>query len=305
MLSGSTDQEKLSDLAKRKYKDQAIWYLNAFWNDFAEKEANNIWTYQHKYTELDVTNKAEGTELDELSFHRFLEQINSTMTVAQCRNFLRDAGVDMSKIAKYVSLVHYLTARYKSDWHKLVNASQGDNQEELDHAQRLLDEVQELFRQCEKSAAEAAQKEAELKQAEAEVTKSLQELKDQEDEFNNRTETLKRQTQEGSTVQKSRASNELAQHLASDPLPLRRAKLNTEAAKRKAERAVKAAEEARQAADKAVEDARNKVAEAEAYLVEVSNKTGSAKGALWWMDKELQEAKKYLPQRRGGVAKTV
>jgi len=291
-------------LLKKKYKDQEVWFLNAFWHDFGEKSANEIWTFQHKFDELDVVKKAEGSELDELSFHRFLEVLHSTMTVQQCRTFLKEAGVDMTKIAKYVSLAHYLTAKYKANWHKLVNASQGDNQEEIERAQQLLDEVQNLFRVSAQKAQEATQREKELKQAEAEVAKALEELKQQEDDFNNKTDTLKKKSQEGSTVQKSKAANELAQHLASDPLPLRRAKLNTEAAKRKAEKAVKAAEEARAAAEQAVEDARAKVEEAEAYLNEVKSRTGSAKGTMWWMDRELQEAKKYLPQRKGGVAKT-
>jgi len=111
-------------------------------------------------------------------------------------------------------------------------------------------------------------------------------------------------------VQMNKAKNELAQHLSSDPLPLRRAKLNNEAAVRKAEKASKAAAEAvaaaeaaRAAAEEAVEDAQRKVAEAEAYLDEVRSKPGSAQGQIWWMQEELNERKAYLPKSRGGVEK--
>jgi len=63
----------------------------------------------------------------------------------------------------------------------------------------------------------------------------------------------------------------------------------------------KKAEKARIAADAALDEAQKRFAEAEAYLKEVSSRSGSAKGALWWIEKELQEAKKYMPQRKGGV----
>ena len=47
---------------------------------------------------------------------------------------------------------------------------------------------------------------------------ALAELKAQEDAFNQKTEELKRKSEEGGVVSKNRAKNELAQHLAEDPL---------------------------------------------------------------------------------------
>jgi len=86
---------------------------------------------------------------------------------------------------------------------------------------------------------------------------------------------------------------------------LRKAKITTEAAERKADKlrapfkeAREAAERARAAADDAVVDAQKKLAEAEAYLVEVRKKPGQPYGALWWIDRELQEQKKYLPSSK-------
>ena len=64
---------------------------------------------------------------------------------------------------------------------------------------------------------------------------ALSELKAQEDAYNRRTEELK-QKSEGGGVAALRAKNELAQHLEEDPLPLRRAKINQEAAVRKADK---------------------------------------------------------------------
>lgn len=49
-------------------------------------------------------------------------------------------------------------------------------------------------------------------------------------------------------------------------------------------------------------EARQKVEEAEAYLERVK-KGGSPKGALWWMERELHEARAYLPKSKGGYDK--
>jgi len=44
------------------------------------------------------------------------------------------------------------------------------------------------------------------------------------------------------------------------------------------------------------------VAEAEAYLEEVKKKPGSPRGAIWWLERELHEQKKFLPTSKGGIA---
>lgn len=49
--------------------------------------------------------------------------------------------------------------------------------------------------------------------------------------------------------------------------------------------------------------AQKAVAEAEAYLEEVKKSGGEAQGAIWWMERELLEAKKYLPLSKGGIAR--
>jgi hypothetical protein len=59
---------------------------------------------------------------------------------------------------------------------------------------------------------------------------------------------LKKKSEEGGVVSRNKAKNELAQHLAEDPLPLRQAKITAEAAVRKAEKATKAAAEAKELA---------------------------------------------------------
>jgi len=299
-LKGSTDEQKLDDLTSYTYKNQAIWFLNAFWNSFAEKEAENVWEYVHHCNDLDLQNKEEGSQLDEMMAHRFLELIHSTLTVREMREGLRAVGIEK---VKSVPLVNFLIFKYKVDWHKLVNASQGDNQEEVAEAQRKLAEVQKAVEQAQITAKASKEREAAAKKAKAELDAALADLKAEEDAYNNKTKELERKSEEGGVVSRNKAKAELAQHLATDPLPLRRAKITCEAAVKKAERTATEAAEARAAADAALEAATNSLAEAEAYLEEVKSKPGSAAGALWWIDRELHEQRKYLPTSKGGIAK--
>lgn len=74
-----------------------------------------------------------------------------------------------------------------------------------------------------------------------------------------------------------------------------------EAARQRSEQATANAVAARQEADQALEAAQAAFREAEAYLEEAKNTI--PKGSLWWIDRELYEAKKYLPQSKGGIAK--
>ena len=52
-LAGSTDLEKLHDLCKQTHKEQAVWFLNAFWGDFVEAEAEKIWTFVEQAARID------------------------------------------------------------------------------------------------------------------------------------------------------------------------------------------------------------------------------------------------------------
>ncbi|ELR16115.1 TolA protein, partial [Acanthamoeba castellanii str. Neff] len=164
-----------------------------------------------------------------------------------------------------------LIFKYGVDWKELVNAPQG-NKDDIEKAQKLLDEVTAAFQASEARDQEAAEavrtatrqeadakaaeqeaiakeqeahaREEELRAAKQELDAALHELQAQEEAFNARTAELTRLSEEGSIVAKNRAKNELAQHLSSDPLPLRKAKITQEAAVKKAERAAQAAREA-------------------------------------------------------------
>jgi len=64
----------------------------------------------------------------------------------------------------------------------------------------------------------------------------------------------------------------------------------------RAQAAAAEAEKDRLAAEAAVRDAEVKLAEAEAYLEEVKSKSDQTYGTFWWINRELEERKKYMPK---------
>jgi len=274
-LTGS-DDDKIKQLSKLTHKEQAVWFLNANWNRQKELalQPEALWKYVNKFCELDLQNRDAGSTLDEMNAHRFLESFKETMTVMEMREALRRTGaIPKDSRPKDVPLTHFLLAHFKTDWHILVNASQGDNAEEIAKCQIMLREVQTAIPELEKANSES-------KAAHSEQVK-------QQKIYDDKTNDLKKRSEEGNVVQQNKAKAELAQHMAQDPLPLSRAKITAEAAAKKAERALNAANA--------------KVEALEKQLKDLTLKAGSAAGALWWIDRELQEAKRFMPQKKGGV----
>eukprot|EP01087_Luapelamoeba_hula_P021847 TRINITY_DN76_c0_g1_i2.p1 TRINITY_DN76_c0_g1~~TRINITY_DN76_c0_g1_i2.p1 ORF type:complete len:347 (-),score=99.49 TRINITY_DN76_c0_g1_i2:103-1143(-) len=252
-------------------------------------------------------------------------------------------AIGQSDRPKQVPLTHFLLWKFGVDWKELANAPQGSAEElekakrlleavqsAFAEAERRDSEAAAALREAHSRESEAKQRESEavqredeLRAAKAELEAALGEVKAQEDAYNSRTAQLKRASEEGGLVSRNKAKNELAQHLGEDPLPLRKAKITAEAAVKKAEKATQVAEaattqashargeaeqarhrseEAKQAAEAALDDASRKVEEAEAYLEEAKNR-GSPRGQIWWLERELHEAKAYLPASRGGYRK--
>src|SRR5688572_17479417 len=92
VLAGGNDYDKLQALCAMTHKEQAVWFLNAYWTTVGQRDAEKIWQYKHKFDELDENNKAEGNSLDEFHAHRFLESFKETLTVHAMRDTLRAVG---------------------------------------------------------------------------------------------------------------------------------------------------------------------------------------------------------------------
>jgi hypothetical protein len=336
-----------------------VWYLNAFWLEGGEGEAETLWDFVFRCSSIDQ-HKSDGCALDEMEAHRFLEQLHDAHTVLEMRAKLRATGaIAANERPKTVPLTHYLLFKYNTDWHRLVNASQGDNSGEIAEAQRMLQAVQEAFDTADarareslaaaeeakrradaarKTEEEALAREADARDAEAPFKAACEELEaaradvaSQEAAYNGRTAELREAAETGGVVQRNRAKVQLDAHLAEDPLPLRKAKLTLEAAQKKADKArapfqqkreaaesarmvaeqaraaaddaARAADTAKEASLAAVDEAGRRMAEAEAYLAEVRSKPGCAFGAMWWIDRELTEKKKFMPTAKGGIRK--
>jgi myosin heavy subunit len=275
-------RQKFKELTSKPYADQAIWFLNGFWHGGAEQAAEDIWRFTQKFIELDEKKKKGGSELDEFKAHVFLEQVAETHTVLELRQKLRKMDIDDNK---HIALSEYLLFKYDKAVKPLVNAPQGDNAAELERAQKKLEEVQNALDELQRA-------EVSLKKAEAELKVAVKELKAQEDAYNNKIAELEGKVKDlaASTVSKNKAANELAQLKGEDPLPLRRAKITQEAALRKVEKEKKITEERKA-------EALVRFDEAVKYLEEVRSRSGSGQGAVWWMQRELKEKQKYLPQR--------
>jgi len=257
---------------------------------------------------------------------------------------------------KRMSLIEYLIFKYHKTVTAVCNAPQGgENKKEMAAAQSLVDKAQtacelaalDFERQKEAHAAQVAaeaesrsraaaaetaeaasrQAEAAARAAEAENKTALAELEKQEAAFHGAIAALENTiATETGTVKRNKAVAELEQLKASDPQPLRTAKINQGATVRKAEKASNAASAATAAAaaataaakdalaaaeaaviaageaalqlEAAVQSASNKLQEALDYLQEVKNMPGQSFGDIWWMEREIAEKKKYLPKSR-------
>ena len=170
--------------------------------------------------------------------------------------------------------------------------------------------------------AEQQQKAAEesVRQSEEEVKQGLAELQKEEDKFKDACDVLEKKANDPatSTVQKNKAAAELAQLKQTDNMALKKAQVNQENAVKKAEKKRKDAEAATAAVQAMVKDVQTrkknleeqkqklevnigamekKMEEAMTALNENKKLNGVPNGALWWMEREVKEAQKYLPKK--------
>ncbi|KNC51706.1 uncharacterized protein AMSG_07772 [Thecamonas trahens ATCC 50062] len=167
--------EQFSDLCKKKYSEQAVWFLNGFWNKGMKEEAENVWKFAQKFIELDASNSKDGNEIDEFLSHKFLETLDETMTVLEMRKKLREIDQDANG---HMALLEYLVYRYGFGVDETVNAPQGGNQEEIDQAQAKFDELSEALTAQVQAVAELDAAVAELDAAVAELKTVVAELQE-------------------------------------------------------------------------------------------------------------------------------
>jgi len=288
-----TDFHKLT---RMKYSEQAKWYLNGFWESGGEKEAENVWNFTQGFIKFDEK-KAAGNELDEFWSHKFLESIGETLTIVELREKLKK--IDMDKNGR-IGLLEFLAFFFEKSVKQVVDAPQGANAAEVRAASEKFEAVQNALIEVQAALEKTKVAEDTVKKAEAELKTAVEELHKQEEAYKTQVTTLETKSNDdnASTVSKSKAAAELAQLKNEDPLPLRKAKISQEAGLRKVERERKALEVARANLEKQVADTEKAVAEAEEYLEQLKRQPANPFGAIWWMERELKEAQKYLPKKK-------
>jgi hypothetical protein len=143
-----------AEITAKPHFDQAIWWLNGFWEDGAEAESEKIWEFAHLCIEIETGRKVlygkrrvevecKG-DLDEMQSHVFLERMGETLTVRALRKRLSDLDIDNNK---RMSLSEYLLARYNKTPAALTSSDQGSgvNPAEMAAAQARLDDLSEQF----------------------------------------------------------------------------------------------------------------------------------------------------------------
>ncbi|GMH65672.1 hypothetical protein TL16_g04258 [Triparma laevis f. inornata] len=355
-FDAKSDMEKLSHINALPYKEQAIWFLNAFWSQgpkFGEDAAarEDVWTFHKTSVKLDKANGEAGNELNEFDAHRLIEKCDSALTVQKMREVLKEIDVDFNKM---VSLSEFMIYKFGIDWTLLVNAPQGCDMGAINEAQAGLDNANKMMQvaiaaaekakddhvasklaeerskeeevNSAKAAEESKKMEIVLAEAKEQAEGALKELQEQEAAFKKKLDDLEATSTDDSLgiVKRNKAKAELAMAKAEDPMPLRMAKIHQEAAVRKvtkatvkagaataaAETAAKHAVEARINSEKAAVEAsaaakaaEAAIPDAEAILEEVKQKnSGSGEGNLWYIDRELEEAKRYLPKSKFAAA---
>jgi hypothetical protein len=363
-------------ITQKSYKDQASFFLNAFWKEF-EPKAEDIWKCYKKFIDLDkqqwnalpkekrpTENYTETNSLDEFWSHKYLESHGKTLTAIEFRNEFKkiDANFD-----KRMSFLEFLVWEFNVSIKEMMMRPQGADAGEIAKAQELLEKVSVAFNEAQRAldAATATEKAAEkaekaavdsenkakaaadvAKKAEdaakstaaaaakdaadakasadaaaaaaAEQQAAVNDLKAQENAHAAKTKELEGKAEAGG-VGGMRAKNELAQHLAEDPLPLRKAKLTAEAtakksakAKQVADDAAAVAEKSKQAAaaaahaaeqdrvkaDQAAKAAADDRAEAEKATAAAKRDRQIAEDAVKDAQKKLEEAEAYLEEQK-------
>jgi hypothetical protein len=240
-----------------------------------------------------------------------LESLGETLSVVELRAKLRKIDLDANG---KMALLEYLAFRFEKPVPAVANAPQGGDEKQqkaIDEASKLLDSLNAALAELQKALEAQKTAEAELKYgalplhallfvvrptdplspAAAAVRllsrKSVDALHAQQAAYDDEVKRLEQKSADPkwSTVLRNKAAMELAQLKQKDPLPLNRAKLTQAAALKRAEK-LRAETEVKQADTTAKCDA------AAAALEALKAQGGTAHGTLWFLSREVQEARK-------------
>lgn len=323
---------KFGEITALTHTEQAIWWLNGFWEEGAKDYAEDIWKMTHQFIECQIDgpilygNKKqeikEDSDLDEFKSHRILEIMGEVLTVVALRKKLCALDLDNNK---RMAISEYLLDKYSKTPQELVKAPQGDvDPAELAACSAACDAASAALDQAsadneaasaaltastaaakhaaeEKTTADAALAKAEaaeaaVKAAEAELQAALDEIAALELAKQTLIDKCQAIIDDPATgaVKKGRAVQEKEQALCEDPLPLRKAKITQGAALKKVEKARKVCEAETAASAAAAASAAKAKEEADAAEAEAVKTKATAEAAEAAAEKALAEAQKAL-----------
>jgi len=182
--------EAFNAVTNKNYKEQAVFFLNAFWPEFEAAKvdkfksgAEAVWNFYQTFLEVDkrqweeVNKKLwklgwkEGNSLDEFFSHTFLEKLGKTMTGIAFREAFRKIDVNFDK---RMALTEFLLFDYNQTVAEMMGRPQADNKKEIDEAQERMAAVQKALEDLntqleQQKETVAAQKKAEHNAREAEA----------------------------------------------------------------------------------------------------------------------------------------
>lgn len=387
------------EIKQKMYKDQAIYFLNAYKDNYNLEKCEAVWQMHKKCAELDDLKEDGNCLSNEVSAHRVLEYSGSPATTTDLRNFLMQVNGETHQACSQrggrggcegegeehkqdqqpeeeeereqreqpqrhqrgggeesftaISLIEILLFYFKEDWRQISNAPPCYNKAKTEKAQNALLEAKKKLEtaihaeqtsradaQSSEAAEESAAREQEESSKAAELSRreemmlivakekaesALKDVQNQEEKANTKIKELEDIASNDALgiVKRNRAKAELAQIRNEDPLPLRTAKIQNEAAVRRLAKATKSARQAAIAAEHAKKKAKeSKICAKEAKLkaLEAAQKAEAAipqariafddlkemvrdlmkyqkvpQGTLFYINREVKESSKFLP----------
>jgi len=142
-MATEDEDNLLHELVERsEYPKQAQYFLNAFWTELGEQEADLIFETVEKFGKWDKKDHNHGKSLNEWDSHKLLEDLGQTLTVLEMRAALAEIDVDHDgRMSAYEYFLHAYEGIDGVDLHELLTRPQGTN-DAVERAMAALDAVQ-------------------------------------------------------------------------------------------------------------------------------------------------------------------
>jgi len=161
--------DKIKSVTAMNYRDQAIWYLNAFWADAkpAETEAETVFQLITAFSKEDHVKGKNGCELNPIQAFNVLQKRNQTLTALELKAQLRKVDIDANG---EMALCEYLLFINERDPVAFVTNPQGQiDLAKLKALEAKMEELDVLMAELQVKEAAAVAAEEASKQAEADA----------------------------------------------------------------------------------------------------------------------------------------